>query len=295
MSMRNRVKIIELDNDEPAPIKEPVQRSLPKSMQAGGTSIYLAIPAYGCLVHNSFASSLLTLQIESIKRGIPIFIDMLGNESLIQRARNILLARFLKSSASHLMFIDSDIAFEANTVFRALEYGKPCVSCAYPKKMLNFDTVVEKVKAGDSEAKNCIQSCGLDYNVNVNIAPGQSVTADNGFLEVLDAATGFLLMERGLLERMCKKHKDLTVINDIISSREDIPTYVDLFECIRDPVDDKGNKRLLSEDYSFSRKVQGIGEKVYMDIGSVLAHSGNMIFSGDIRDRLEKKVSYSFA
>lgn len=289
----SKIKIIELDDEQPPPIARPLAPApASRRFDPSGKSVYVAVPAFGCLVHNAFMSSLLMFNIEAAKRGLPVYVDMLGNESLVQRARNILLARFKKSPATHILFIDSDIAFQPETVFRALEFDKPCVSCAYPKKMIDFDRVVAKVTEKDPEAVQSIHSCGLDYNINI----AESVKASrDGFIPVLDAATGFLLIKRGLVEALERKFSDLTVVNDIISSRDDVPTYVDLFECIRDPVDDKGNKRLLSEDYSFSRKVQQLGERVYMDIASVIAHNGNMMFSGDIRDRMRKTVKYELS
>lgn len=288
MARNNRVKIIELDADEPAPIRSTTTSKVDKLR---GKSLYIATPCYGCLAHNSFVGSLLALQIECTKRGIPIYMDLFGNESLIHRARNILTARFLKSPATHMLFIDSDIGFDPSTVIRMLEFGQPIVSCAYPKKVHDFDRVVQKILEGDEEAAKSIQSCGLDYNVNID----RDVMSNDGFVEVLDAATGFLLMEREALENICKAYDpELRVVNDIISSRKDVPEYIDIWECIRDPIGNEGQKRLLSEDYSFSRKAQRCGYKVWMDLFSVIAHSGNSINMGSIKDRLRKKVSYEF-
>jgi hypothetical protein len=283
---RNRVKIVELD-DEPAPI--PPQ-NIAKKNPFAGKSIYLAVPCFNCLLFNSFLASMLSLQVELTKAGVPVFIDLFGNESLIHRARDVLTARFLKSPATHMLFIDADIGFDPNTVLRMLDFGQPIVSCAYPKKANNFDMVVKKVIENDDEAIKSIHSCGLDYNVNID----KDVSSTTGFIEVLDAATGFLLMERGAIETICKAYDpELRVVNDIISSRDDVPSYVDIWECIRDPIGDKGDKRLLSEDYSFSRKAQKCGYTVWMDLASVITHSGNVIMTGDIKTRLRKKVTYS--
>jgi hypothetical protein len=280
---KKKVRFVELDDSKPAPIKKADASNL------RGKSIYLAVPCYGCQLHNTFLTSLLSLQIEAIRRGVVVFIDLLGNESLIQRARNILTARFLKSPATHMMFIDADIEFHPNTVFRMMEFGKDVVSCAYAKKATDFDRVCAKVLAGDEEAKQCIGGTGLDYNINI----ANDVTSDNGFIPVLDAATGFLLMTRHAIEKVCKAFDpELRVVNDIMSSRDDVPEYIDVYECIRDPIGDQGQKRLLSEDYAFSRKCQSVGLTVWMDIASTLGHSGGTIMTGDIRTRFRKKTSY---
>lgn len=280
---KNKVRFVEIDDKKPAPIKKQDAPNL------RGKSIYLAVPCYGCQLHNSFLTSLLSFQIEAMKRGVAVLIDLLGNESLIQRARNILAARFLKSPATHMLFIDADIEFHPNTVFRMLEFDKDVVSCAYPKKASDFDRVVAKVLEGDEESKQCIQGSGLDYNINISC----DVTSENGFIPVLDAATGFLLLTRHAIEKVCKAYDpELRVVNDIMSSRDDVPEYVDIFECTRDPFGDDGKKRLLSEDYAFSRKCQAQGLTVWMDIVSTLGHSGGTIHHGDIRTRFKKKTTY---
>jgi hypothetical protein len=281
---KKKVRFVEIDDKKPAPIQRK-----PEAVNVRGKSIYLAVPCYGCQLHNSFLTSLLSFQIEAVRRGVAVFIDLLGNESLIQRARNILTARFLKSPATHMLFIDADLEFHPNTIFRMLEFGKDVVSCAYPKKATDFDRVVSKVLAGDEEAKQCIHGAGLDYNINI----AEDVTSVNGFIPVLDAATGFLLLTRHAVEKVCKAYDpELRVVNDIMSSRDDIPEYIDIFECTRDPIGDQGQKRLLSEDYAFSRKCQAQGLTVYMDIVSTLGHSGGTIMHGDIRTRFRKKTSY---
>lgn len=52
--------------------------------------------------------------------GIEIKFYYLFNESLITRARNYCADEFMRSDCTHLMFIDSDIGFNANDVIAML-------------------------------------------------------------------------------------------------------------------------------------------------------------------------------
>jgi len=52
--------------------------------------------------------------------GINIRFYYLFNESLITRARAYICDEFLRSDCSHLLFIDSDISFDANDVIGML-------------------------------------------------------------------------------------------------------------------------------------------------------------------------------
>ncbi len=52
---------------------------------------------------------------------IALTLRHLPGESLISRARNNLVSQFLRTSCTHLMFIDADLAFEAASVGRMLD------------------------------------------------------------------------------------------------------------------------------------------------------------------------------
>ena len=73
--------------------------------------IFVATPMYGGLCYGFYMQSGLKLQTMCRDMNIGLSFSMLFNESLIQRARNLLAANFLKSEATHMMFIDADINF----------------------------------------------------------------------------------------------------------------------------------------------------------------------------------------
>ncbi|AGE48503.1 hypothetical protein PBCVAN69C_456R [Paramecium bursaria Chlorella virus AN69C] len=237
-------------------------------------SIYLAVPCYGCLMMNTFAASIIALQALCAQRGIQIYMDFVGNESLIERARNILVKRFLQSTGfTHFMFIDADIGFNPESVIRLLEFDKDVTSAVYPKKAINWDHVKQKIAAGSQED---IRQMGLDFNINLT-TPQPPI---NGFVKVLDVATGFLMMKRGVLERMYKHYeKELYAVNDI--QGQDVKDYVAIFACMIDP----DTKRFLSEDYAFCRRYQQMGGDIWADISTPLSHTGTHVFSGDIKER----------
>jgi len=239
-------------------------------------SIYVATPAYGCMLHTGFVTSLLQLQALCIQRGIELCVDMLGNESLVQRGRNILQARFLKSAATHLLFIDADIAFAPESVVdRLLVADKDVITGVYAKKGIEWNLVKTKVQAGVDEP---VQAAGLDYNIN--IVPGNSVVKD-GVVEVLDSATGFMMIKRHVIEDMWKRYAETLWCRNDIQGTTGIDCYCAIFDCMIDPE----SRRYLSEDYSFCRLWQQMGGKIHADISFPLAHIGAHTFSGDVRQR----------
>jgi hypothetical protein len=240
--------------------------------------IYVAIPAYSCQVNCDFAQSLFSLQAFCIQNRIGITVDMIGNESLVHRARNILCARFLKSEATHIMWIDSDIIFNPDSILKLLNHKKGVISAAYGKKAIQWEQIqkrLQNVQDPSVLTHQQIMDLGIDYNIN--IPPGQETRIENNIAKVLDAATGFLLIERQVLESMYEHYKDtLLCKNDIQSSGKYIPDYVALFDCMIDT-----NGRYLSEDYAFSRRWQAMGGDIWLDFSIPLGHVGSHQFVGE--------------
>ena len=98
-------------------------------------SVFVGTPMFGGQCTAGFASSLLNLQ-----KYIPFAHSFISNESLITRARNMLAHSFLKSEATHLLFIDADVAFDAEDVAQMIKDCWDCVVVGglYPKKMIDW-------------------------------------------------------------------------------------------------------------------------------------------------------------
>ena len=270
-----------MSEPEQEPAQEPVMTiaDAAKILTSRGVQIYIATPCYGCSMTARYAASLIRLQALAIRHGIQLTIDHMGNESLIPRARNIYCGRFLKSPSTHLLFIDSDIGFDPSTVIRMLLHDKDVVTAIYPKKGIDWDMVKRKVERGDEEP---VESMGLDFNIN--LLPGKLGPEDivNGFVRALDAPTGMMLISRDALQRVSDHYReDLLCVNDLPGSRDIVPEYVGVFDCMRCPQ----SKRALSEDFAFCRRAQELGIEIWADLASPLIHTGIMAYSGNIASR----------
>jgi hypothetical protein len=275
--------IIELEGAGKRPadvpkISPPTLAEQPKPQvianNSGKPSIFLGIPCYACMMQNTFAASLIALQALAAQRGVQVYMDFVGNESLIERARNILVKRFLQTKGfTHFMFIDADIGFNPESVMRLLNFDKDVTSAVYPKKSINWEHVKQKIAAGSPED---IRQMGLDFNINIS----SHEPPIDGFVKVLDVATGFLMMKRGVLERMYEHYKDeLFAVNDI--QGQNVADYIAVFACMIDPQ----SKRFLSEDYAFCRRYQQMGGDIWADISTPLSHTGTHVYSGNILER----------
>src|SRR5579863_2029271 len=95
--------------------------------------LVIGTPCYGRQVSDIYAASLLKLQLACLQRNIRMLVHMLGSEALITRARQNVVAQFLTNrEATHLLFVDADIGFEPEQVFRLLDFDQDAAAAIYP-------------------------------------------------------------------------------------------------------------------------------------------------------------------
>ena len=86
--------------------------------------IFLSTPCYGGVCLESYLASVLKLQLLLIQEQVELYVDTTENESLVHRARNVSVGRFMqKTDAEYFMFIDADVHFEPDAVVRLIRSG----------------------------------------------------------------------------------------------------------------------------------------------------------------------------
>ena len=104
--------------------------------------IIIGTPCFGGMIHNGYFQSMIELAANFTKLNLPYEVMTIGNESLIQRARNGIVAKFMSDPTStHLMFIDADITFSWIHIVKLLISGKELCGGCYPKKAFNWDKI----------------------------------------------------------------------------------------------------------------------------------------------------------
>jgi len=250
-------------------------------------SIMLAAPMYGGQCSGLFARSIANLTATCQNHGIPLSFYFLFNESLITRARNYCVDEFLRSECTHLMFIDSDIGFDANDVLALLamsisndgdnEYDVLCGP--YPKKTIAWEKIVQAVNAGFAKDNpNELENFVGDYVFNPK-KETESIKIGEP-CEVREGGTGFMMIRRNTFAKYKEAFPKLSYKPDHVRTEHfdgttEIMAY---FDCIIDPE----TKRYLSEDYMFCYNVQKIGLKVWMCPWMHLKHVGSYIFGGSL-------------
>ena len=185
------------------------------------------------------------------KRGIQLFLDTTENESLVHRARNVAVGRFMqKTDCDYFMFIDADVDFDAESVVRLIKSGHDISVACYPKKVVMWDQAAKAVKGGD-ERNMAMLSSSLVVNFGA-----QRIAVENGFIPIMDGPTGFMCIKRSVFKTLEDKFPELWCKND--HQNRDFDDYHACFDCMIDPE----SKRYLSEDYAFCRRWQQCDGKI---------------------------------
>ena len=70
----------------------------------------------------------------------------LMKSSLVTQGRNLCVSAFLRSGFSHLLFIDSDIGFKAQSAFNLLDADRDVISVPYALKDMCWDKALYMIK-----------------------------------------------------------------------------------------------------------------------------------------------------
>jgi hypothetical protein len=246
----------------------------PIAPAAPAVNLVVATPCFGGQVSVHYATSLFKLQkLARSHSGFNLKILFKDGDALITRARASLVAQFLDDpTATHLLFIDSDIGFEPEQVLRLIGCGADVCAAVYPIKRIDWDKVRSIIDAERPDPA----AAALKYVFEVD--DPNAVTQSSGFVKVRYAGTGFLMIRRGALERMCAYYPQLKFNRD---HSVDAATASDnrfaLFECM---IADDGT--YLSEDFAFCKRWTDMGNEIWADLSSKLTHVGPMAFRGDL-------------
>jgi hypothetical protein len=239
--------------------------------------IFLATPCFGGLVTTAYMQSVLGLLQAAGSAGFDLSLGLLGHDALITRCRNTLLGAFMDGSASHLLFVDSDIDFAPAQVERLLRAGKDVVAGMYPIKSLNWGhAALHRRLHGEEGEAACLMYVGKPSD------PADR-EAEDGFISAEYAGTGFMLISRAAVARMIEAYPESryrAIHAWPLRSGPEVERHA-LFE----PMILPETGEYLSEDYAFCHRWRAIGGRVWLDTESRLTHIGNFEFNGNAAAR----------
>ena len=190
----------------------------------------------------------------------------------------------MRSGYDYLMFIDSDIHFNAQDILVLMHFAvnrddMDVICGPYPKKAIAWEKIKQAVDKGfaDRNPQQLEEFVG-DYVFNP--ADGITQFKIDEPVEVKEGGTGFMMIKRSVFEAWDKAYPERSYKPDHVRTKNfdgsrEIMAY---FDCVIDP----DSKRYLSEDYMFCQHSRNIGLKVWMLPWIKLKHAGTYIFGGSL-------------
>jgi len=226
-----------------------------KTFDLRGRKLFVAIPSYDHKLSVKAAVSLAELAALSIQEGIALGIHPVCGTSMITFARNLLVDAFLKSGATDLLFLDSDINFKASDAIRLL-----ALATDYP-----IVSGVPRMRKPDG-----------DYLIVLHKNADGSPTINKlGLIKASRVSTSFLMIRREVFEKMQTAHPEWWHPSHKV--KNGLTAYFDF------AVTPEG---YMGEDFLFCDRAKDLGYEIWADPSIKLGHMGTMEFEGDFRQNL---------
>lgn len=228
-----------------------------KRVSLEGRKLFIGIPAHDGRLNIKTSFGLAKFMTEAMRHQFSVHLGDVSHCSLITMARNALVNEFLKTDCTELLFIDSDVIVTPDNILRlmAQSTGKDVTAGAYPRR---------------AKDKNFFADLYFDENGDLEF--------DGSFLRVKRVGTGFMLIQRHVLETLHKNHPEWHYDN--VDGHN--------MSAIFDFALKEG--RYMGEDYLFCDRVADEGFKVQLDVQLSLPHVGNETFERDFYEDAIKPI-----
>ena len=223
-----------------------------KQTVLAGRKLFIGIPAYDGKINIKLAYNIAALMPKALQFGVSVKLGDVSGCSIITMARNQLVHEFLKSDATELLFIDSDVIATADDILRLMAQsgGKDITAGAYPRR---------------SKDKNFFADLYFDEN--------QDLEFDGSLMRLERVGTGFMLIQRHVIEAMVAAHPEW--FYDF--KGEQVCGVFDF---------QNRDGRYLGEDYLFCDRAREHGFKIHIDVDISLPHVGTEAFENNFREEV---------
>lgn len=234
--------------------------------------VLIATPMYNSQCTAGYTASIVELFKQGAKDPDIELEFMYGtNEALITYARNMCANIFLKSEATHLLFIDADIQFHADQVIKMIKTNKDFVCGIYPKKKIDWDKV--KMFAIQGAPVENLQGLANEWLFEPTL---EAIADEQGLLEIERAGTGMMMISRRVFETLSDKVDSFNLVAPVQSNvKFDVDNkYKEFFYTSKHPE----TNIFLNEDFTFCNLWKSTGGKIYGAPWVRLKHIGNHVY-----------------
>jgi hypothetical protein len=237
--------------------------------------LFVGTPVHSDVSIHYFKASL-EFQKECYVRKIPVMFQVMKS-SLVTQGRQLCVAAFLNSQCTHLLFVDSDIAYSYKMFEKMVNYDKDICMVPYPIKSMDFQKIKKKIQNGSE-----LDPMLLGNQYTMSITDPRSIKIENGFIEVERGPAGFMLIKREAIEKLIKEYPEFTIkqhtlIDGKLVERDNMYNFFDTYW-------DPNEKTYTGEDFYFCKLAKHAGIKMYALVDEYISHYGEFGYTGRLID-----------
>lgn len=231
--------------------------------------IFVGTPMLDGSCKEAYTMSVINLCGEAMRRKIGLEFYFLSGESILPRARNNIAHNFLyNSDADYLLFIDSDMGFNAAEILDMLNTDKEVISAVCQKKKIDWNGV-------KNAAQKNVPTSDLPFYGNIYVFQGEHEPVRLGSREPVEVdvvGTGILFIHRSVFEHLIPHVKTYRNVEEGTNVR-------DIHEFFSIGIHPE-TRVMLSEDFYFSKLWKDNGGKLFVAPWTNVMHIGNHAFGG---------------
>ena len=187
-------------------------------------------------------------------------------DSFIDRARNTFANLFMESDFTHILYIDSDEAWNGDGLARMILDPGDVIAACYPIKN-NWEFYGGNLLVGEDK---------------------KIITNDKGMIKAISAPGGFMRVKRSVYDRLAVEYKDNVYFDK--DPADKMRMFYDFYGTIMD----YENYRVIRDDTAFCYRCQSIGIEIWIEPNVTITHFGNQGYQGNFLNKLkqsqEKKI-----
>ncbi len=216
------------------------------------SKVFIATPTYSGTLCLGYVESLFAGLGNLADAGHSAIVRFLPGNCYIALARNQMVSQFMETDCTDLIFIDDDLAFDADGLSKLLSHDVDIVGGSYPMKT--------------DQTGN--------YPVRLLCDEGRPRVKD-GLLASDGIPTGFMRIRRSVIEKMMETYPE----REFKDSRTD-KTHFDLFAC------ERSDGLWWGEDFRFCQLAIGAGFSIWVEPNINFKHYGNKAWEGNYHEFL---------
>lgn len=207
--------------------------------------VLLGTPCYDGKVAVEFLQSLIGTMAIAPLHEVAVYPVQISHDALIQRARNDLVRLALETNCDDLVFVDSDIVWNPEWIFKLLNHSVDLVAGVCPKKS---DTHID---------------------FNVKLMPEGLYAPVNHLIQVECVGTGFMRISKTAMQAVWD-------ISEPYTEKGEAKRMVFDVQLI--------DGQIVSEDNIFCKKWSSTGGKVWIDPSMTCDHIGHKIYRNNFAE-----------